>query len=836
MFPNEKRINELLGVVKRKDLYAFLKLDRNSTPEVLRNAAQTVFEEVLNQGMRGLRPEARKDLASLCKVVFKDDATKDQYDRSLEESAEERRSDEWTGYSDESNESAMLKEGWELLGQERVDEAMAVAQSLPGNYSHYCAFRLAVAQAMFRHDREQEALNFIYWCEKEEPNNSDYKAMLAGFFADRGTAEWTRRDNVVYATRADHVREAMKYLRLARERAAAGGGANRDIQRAIQDLQENIRIATKRCWRGNGLAVVGAALYGFVWMNLPLPSEPGDPVTPAGIGWFLWLSGALYWMSSMEPQWKANARAHANRVVYPDPLLWYLAKAFCTVMFLPLVAVCKLVVNYGHSYGDSGSVPMKVGGAAAGFSRWSSAAGVGVLVLAALGLFVFGGSALPGLFRLGDRANGGGIQGVTEPGSRTPTSPAGAQAGEPPSREEGGGTFEPAGEAERGTAVQPEAPVPDVATAGTAEGAPSFDRSAWRRIQGGLKAAGFYPGSIDGLFGPGTRGAIRNWQTARGAEATGSLDEAQAEELMALAERSGPAPPRVAAGATDAAGGRLIVRAEPGSRIDLDGIESGSTGEDGVLVLSGIQAGRHVVVAHKQGYASASGAVEIVSSDTHELELRAERYAPVEARADDLRGNRASPDVTLEGEVSLAAARSRFDAGDYEAAADAAQALLQVRADNGPAHLLLGRTLYALGRFEDSIEPLRRAVALGERVELDARHRHGVGEFRQGFCRGVLTFGGGEVTFRSEEDGSHDFLAPADRITDVEVVESIDGQPFWLTSRVQDRGSQRRRVDFVHRNVLRQFRSGNSRFSAILVCSGCDGSLGVQAALMRAGG
>ena len=383
---------------------------------------------------------------------------------------------------------------------------------------------------------------------------------------------------------------------------------------------------------------------------------------------------------------------------------------------------------------------------------------------------------------------------------------------------------------------EPRAPVPDVEPTREAEAVPSFDRSARRRIQGGLQAAGFYPGVIDGLFGPGTLGAIRNWQTARGAEATGYLDEAQAEELMALAEPSGSPPPRVAAGASDTARGRLVVRAEPGSRIDLDGIESGSTGEDGVLVLSGIQAGRHIVVAHKQGYASATGAVEIVSSDTHELELRAERYAPVDARADDLRGNRASPDVTLDGEVSLTAARSRFDAGDYEAAADAAQALLQVQAEDGPAHLLLGRAWYALGRFEDSIEPLRRAVALGERVELDARHRHGVGEFRQGFCRGVLTFGGGEVTFRSEEEGSHNFLAPADRITDVEVVESIDGQPFWLTSRVQDRGSERRRVDFVHRNVLRQFRSGNSRFSAILVCSGCDGSLGVQAALMRAGG
>ena len=179
----------------------------------------------------------------------------------------------------------------------------------------------------------------------------------------------------------------------------------------------------------------------------------------------------------------------------------------------------------------------------------------------------------------------------------------------------------------------------------------------------------------------------------------------------------------------------------------------------------------------------------------------------------------------MEREVSLTAARSLFEAGDYEAAADAAQALLLIEAGAGPAHLLLGRALYALDRFEDSIEPLRQAIALGERVELDARHRHGVGNFRQDFCRGVLAFGGGKVAFRSEEDRLHDFLVAADRITDVEVVESIDGQPFRLASRVQDRGSQRRLVEFVHRNVVRQVRSGRSRYSAVLACSDCDGSL-----------
>ena len=59
----------------------------------------------------------------------------------------------------------------------------------------------------------------------------------------------------------------------------------------------------------------------------------------------------------------------------------------------------------------------------------------------------------------------------------------------------------------------------------------SLDRETRRRIQLGLQAGGFDPGGADGLFGPRTRAAIRNWQTSRGARSTGYLDGASAEAL-----------------------------------------------------------------------------------------------------------------------------------------------------------------------------------------------------------------------------------------------------------------------------------------------------------------
>ena len=68
----------------------------------------------------------------------------------------------------------------------------------------------------------------------------------------------------------------------------------------------------------------------------------------------------------------------------------------------------------------------------------------------------------------------------------------------------------------------------------------SLDREARRQVQLGLQAGGFDPGGADGLFGPRTRAAIRNWQTSRGARATGYLDGASAEALRTAGASGAP--------------------------------------------------------------------------------------------------------------------------------------------------------------------------------------------------------------------------------------------------------------------------------------------------------
>ena len=51
-------------------------------------------------------------------------------------------------------------------------------------------------------------------------------------------------------------------------------------------------------------------------------------------------------------------------------------------------------------------------------------------------------------------------------------------------------------------------------------------------LQVALQYFGFYQGGIDGAFGPGTRGAMTDWQIARGLEPSGVLTTRQRAQLL----------------------------------------------------------------------------------------------------------------------------------------------------------------------------------------------------------------------------------------------------------------------------------------------------------------
>ena len=67
-----------------------------------------------------------------------------------------------------------------------------------------------------------------------------------------------------------------------------------------------------------------------------------------------------------------------------------------------------------------------------------------------------------------------------------------------------------------------------------------LDRAQRKRIQSGLRALGFNPGSPDGLFGPRTRKAIGKWQSSQVELVTGYLDASSAAILLEAGEAASP--------------------------------------------------------------------------------------------------------------------------------------------------------------------------------------------------------------------------------------------------------------------------------------------------------
>ena len=421
-------------------------------------------------------------------------------------------------------------------------------------------------------------------------------------------------------------------------------------------------------------------------------------------------------------------------------------------------------------------------------------------------------------------------------------------------------------------------------------------RDEWRRVQGGLQAGGFYRAAIDGLVGPNTRNAIRAWQQTQPGIASGYLDGFEARALMALApviEEPDPVSPDLdPPSALPPAGSRLVVRAEPDSRIALDGDASGTTDAEGMLVLDGIQSGRHVLVAEKDGYEPIARVIEVESGRSEVVELALEAlpgrlavtanvdgafatvdggesrtlpldalavasgvrrvtvvsigYEPAVENVEVRPGALTTLDVVLERvdmDDEIALVRRLVQRGSYAAAVEPARLLadvvelwertgLDVASQLGQIHALLGQSLYELGRFDESVPSLYRAILLGQTVVLPANHRHGGGGFRESFCRGVVLLSLKEVAFRSSDDPDHGFAVPPDRLHQVESADMRDGFLFRLNTEVEDRDGGRRSVDFVHRNAERRRQDPDSGLVVVLQCADCDGSLSVQAALM----
>ena len=412
-----------------------------------------------------------------------------------------------------------------------------------------------------------------------------------------------------------------------------------------------------------------------------------------------------------------------------------------------------------------------------------------------------------------------------------------------------------------------------------------LDRAAYRRVQAALSAQGFDPGPADGVFGLRTREALRGWQRAHGLQATGYLDQEAAERLRNwAAPEPGPAPALVDTGGAAAT---LNVRGDPSSTIYVNNALKGVVPASGVLGVSNVGPGEHFVVARRDGYLQVTRVVEVAgdraqvvdvstegmparltaSADVpgavlrignaaarslpvtdleippgaHDLEVSRDGYRSIADRVDVRPGQLVSRDFILEAipqeeqvRAALAPAEAQFRAQNYRAAVDALRPILDVVGSSPRANWMLGAGLYELGEFPESVTPLARAIALGADVVLPAKHRHGGGGFREGFCEGTLTLSLTEVAFASFDAPDHGFAVAPDKVAEPTITGSVGGFPFRLNTSVRDpeRGIERNNFDFVHRNAVRQTAPEESLRMIVLGCPDCDGSLHVQEALM----
>jgi Tetratricopeptide repeat/PEGA domain len=185
--------------------------------------------------------------------------------------------------------------------------------------------------------------------------------------------------------------------------------------------------------------------------------------------------------------------------------------------------------------------------------------------------------------------------------------------------------------------------------------------------------------------------------------------------------------------------------------IMLDGETKGRTNSSGVLRVSSLRPGMHIVTVRRNGYRDEQRNVELYGGRSETFAFSLSRVLTV-------------PELLTNAESAYRNAR-------YGEAISASREALASQPDNPRANLLLGEAYYMEGNAE-SEGFLWKAIGLGEAASLPVKHHHG-GAMRfitarfDDLCSGNLILRKGVVEFHSNEKSDENFNLPTDKIIEV---------------------------------------------------------------------
>lgn len=287
------------------------------------------------------------------------------------------------------------------------------------------------------------------------------------------------------------------------------------------------------------------------------------------------------------------------------------------------------------------------------------------------------------------------------------------------------------------------------------------------------------------------------------------------------AAKSSSPPPAAAARA------RLAVRTDPpGSVVELDGRQVGTSDAAGNLNLPPTAAGEHTLVVRRNGYHEFRRVIELVNGPNATLDARLTpkpgylgveprpagstievagfgtfngsvsglevKHGTYRVRVTRLGFRPLEEDVKVEpGSTSnvvltltrlhlselISAAESAHQAGRY----DDTVTLAGMALEDEPAHprlnLMLGLTHLRKNDMPAALPYLRRAVALGETLSFNVKHFHTLKK-GEGLCQGQLLLRRGVLEFRSAENPADSFLVPFAKVLNLRP----DAEKGWRLS------------------------------------------------------